>query len=130
MMDWYWLLAMMVFCHVIEDFHVQGILADLKQRMWWLNNVTGKGFGHRYDRDYIAALLAHGFEWSFIVHIPLMYFVGFNTVVLASLCCNALLHAFIDDLKCNRLRTNLIQDQLLHILQICASLAVVLTVIG
>ena len=130
MTDFCWLLAMMVFCHVIEDFHVQGILADLKQRMWWKENVTQKGFGHRYDRDYMAALLAHGFEWSFIVHIPVMYLVGFEPAVLISLCCNAILHALIDDLKCNRLRTNLIQDQALHIVQICVSLAVITAVTG
>ena len=130
MTDFFWILTMMAFCHVIEDFHIQGILADLKQRMWWKNNVTEKAFGHRYDNDYLAALLIHGFEWSFIVHIPLMYFVGFNTVVLASLCCNALLHAFIDDLKCNRLRINLIQDQLLHIVQISTSLLIIWGVLG
>ena len=120
----------MVFCHAIEDFHIQGILADLKQRMWWRENVTQKGFGHRYDKDYLAALAVHGFEWSFFVHIPVMIFIGFDTVVLASLCCNALLHAFIDDLKCNRLRLNLWQDQLLHLAQITVSLAVIWTVTG
>ena len=129
-MEWLylWFLAMMVFCHVIEDFHIQGILADLKQRMWWRDNVTQKGFGHRYDRDYLMALLAHGFEWSFITHIPLIWYVH-EPVVLISICINAVLHAVIDDLKCNRLKINLWEDQMLHLTQICVSLTFVIWVV-
>lgn len=114
----------MVFCHVIDDFHIQGILADLKQRMWWKNNVTEKAFGHRYDNDYLAALVIHGFEWSFFVHIPVMIFIEMSPIVLISLLMNAILHAFIDDLKCNRLKLNLWQDQLLHLAQIAVTLGV------
>ena len=114
----------MMFCHIIDDFHIQGILADLKQRMWWKNNVTEKAFGHRYDNDYLAALIIHGFEWSFIVHIPVMFTIGFEPIVFISMCMNSILHAFIDDLKCNRLKLNLWQDQLLHLVQIAATLGV------
>ena len=117
----YRIFLLMVFCHVIEDFHVQGILADLKQRMWWKDNVTQKGFGHRYDKDYLAALLIHGFEWSFFVHIPVMYFINFDPIVCISIIINAIIHAIIDDLKCNRLKLNLWQDQILHLTQIAAT---------
>lgn len=51
-----------LFLHVVEDFHLQGLLADMKQKSWWLNNVFSKGFDHKYDKDYLAALALHGFE--------------------------------------------------------------------
>ena len=134
-MDWYWLLAMMLFCHIIEDFHIQGILADMKQKCWWRNQYTEYGKGlkpntmKKYDKDYAVALLMHGFEWAFIVHIPLMWFVGLQPVILLSITANALVHAYIDNMKCNRLRINLIQDQILHIVQIAVSLAVTMVIV-
>ena len=118
MPDILWMFALMLFMHVIEDFHVQGILADLKQKRWWTENVKTKGFDHRYDRDYTVGLLAHGFEWSFFVHIPLIYFIGFDPILLISLSVNAILHSWIDHLKCNLYATNLIEDQAMHIVQI------------
>ena len=114
--------ALMMFCHTIEDFHVQGILANLKQASWWRENVDDFD---PYHRDYIVALLIHGFEWSFVVHIPLMCFIGFTPAVCISLLVNALLHSCIDDLKCNKELINLGQDQLLHIIQIALTLAVI-----
>ena len=120
MIDWYWMFALMLFCHVIEDFHIQGILANLKQANWWKESVEDF---EPYCRDYIVALLIHGFEWSFFVHIPLMWFIGFTPAVCISLFINTLLHSFIDDLKCNKELTNLKQDQLLHIIQIALTIA-------
>lgn len=125
MIEWYWLFAMMLFCHAIEDFHVQGILANLKQAKWW--NKYFEDF-EPYNKDYIIALLIHGFEWSFFVHIPLMWFIGFTPAVCISLFVNALLHSYIDDLKCNKEVTNLKQDQILHIVQIVISLAIIMVV--
>ena len=128
LLAWSWMFLLMAFCHVIEDFHVQGILADLKQRMWWKDNVKQDGFGHRYDKDYIAALLVHGFEWSFFIHLPLMWYTNLSPLVLVSLPINMVVHAVIDDLKCNRLKLNLWQDQLLHLVQIAITASVILAV--
>ena len=133
MTEWYWLLAMMIFMHVIEDFHLQGILADLKQRDWWVEQEYkhiekkkdyGDGIEWKYDKDYIVALLFHGFEWAFFVCIPLMYFVGFTPELFFGIIVQAVLHAMIDDLKCNRMKLNLWQDQALHMIQILALLAI------
>lgn len=138
-MDWYWIFGMMLFCHVIEDFHIQGILADMKQKKWWYEQFAQISASncttpmpmimHKYGKDYIVALLMHGFEWSFIVHIPMMWFYGFEPIVFASIIVNALIHSCIDDLKCNRMKTNLIQDQILHIIQIAVSLAIITVVL-
>ena len=134
-MDWYWIFGMMLFCHVIEDFHLQGILADMKQKCWWCNQFTEYGKGlkpntmKKYDKDYIVALLMHGFEWSVFVHIPMMWFYGFEPIIFASIIINALVHSFVDDLKCNKMMTNLIQDQILHIIQIAVTVAIVTVVL-
>ena len=114
MMDWYWIPTAMIFCHVIEDFHIQGILADLKQKHWWKMQ-TGES---RYYNDYIPSIIAHGFEWSVFIHIPLIYTYGFIPPIFISVVVNTFIHAYIDDLKCNRHRLNLIQDQSLHIIEI------------
>ena len=110
--------------HIFADFHLQGILADLKQKRWWLENVFDKGFNHRYDKDYLAALAIHGLEWSILVHVPFLIMMCYlyypeNPIILfGSVLIQAVLHAVIDDLKCNRFKLNLIQDQALHFVQI------------
>lgn len=112
--------------HIFADFHLQGCLADLKQRMWWKDNITQRGFGHRYDHDYLAALTVHGLEWSIFVHIPAFIWMfccetplskGY-WILAASVLIQAVLHAVIDDMKCNRLKLNLVQDQILHVIQL------------
>ena len=125
MIDWYWIPAMMLFCHVIEDFHIQGILANLKQRKWWYEQT---GYEKKYRNDYIPSILAHGFEWSVFIHLPLFYFYGFIIPIFISLIVNSLIHAYIDDMKCNKVRINLVQDQALHIVQIIIT-AIMITLI-
>lgn len=72
-----------------------------------------------YGKDYLMALAMHGLSWSFMVHVPIMYFIGLNGWLLPiSIIVNAFIHAVIDDQKANRFKINLIQDQLLHIVQI------------
>lgn len=123
-LEGYWILALMVLCHIIVDFHTQGILASMKQKKWWADNVPAMGFTHKYDKDYLAALFMHSVEWSIVVHIPFVVFYCSNPVVLASVVFNAFAHMFIDDLKCNRMKINLITDQTLHIIQIVASVLI------
>ena len=112
----------MVFCHAIEDFHVQGILANLKQQSWWYEQT---GYDKKYRNDYIPSILIHGFEWSMFIHIPLLFFYGFTAPIFISLAVNTFIHAHIDHLKCNRHKLNLIQDQVLHTVQIVVTLAVI-----
>ena len=115
MIDWYWILLLMVFCHIIEDFHIQGILAHLKQESWWFNQT---GYNWKYSKDYIPPLLLHGLEWSVFIHIPLLFEYGLTMPIFISVIVNSLIHSYIDNLKCNRLKINLVQDQVFHIAQI------------
>ena len=32
-------LLFMVLMHIIEDFHVQGIMAQMKQKSWWITQL-------------------------------------------------------------------------------------------
>ena len=78
-------LLMMVLMHIIEDFHLQGKMAVMKQKMWWMaklwestQDLTSmedrtdlyRRTMEKYGRDYIPVLLLHGFEWSMFIHIP------------------------------------------------------------
>ena len=124
---WVWIFILMLFCHVIEDFHIQGILAQMKQRSWWYNQPD---YSIRYGYDYMIAVLIHGFEWSFFVHIPIFYFIGISPIIFISLAINAILHAYIDHLKCNTRQLNLTQDQILHVLQLFFIITYLFTIYG
>lgn len=116
----------MIGLHIFADFHLQGILTDFKQKKWWMDNVFTDGFNHKYDKDYLAALLIHSLEWSVFVHTPVLILAyNFRTayssiflVLFASILIQAAIHALIDHMKCNKLKINLIQDQFLHIIQL------------
>lgn len=112
-------LLSMVFCHIVDDYYLQGWLASAKQREWWEKNAPQK----LYRNDYIMALLMHSFSWSFMTMLPI---VGFTVLSGLSLSVayaipyfvNMAIHAIVDDLKANKKRINLIQDQCVHLLQI------------
>ena len=106
----------MFFCHIVDDYYLQkGILAMLKQKSWWKENSPQD----LYKYDYIMGLCMHAFSWSFVVHIPLMIITKLSCVwLIISILINAIIHGIIDDLKANRMKINLIIDQLLHMLQI------------
>ena len=128
-------MMMMIAIHIFVDFHLQGILADMKQQRWWTRQfkMMADEAGDRgeqvavdfrkYDRDYIVALWLHAFEWSFIVCIPLMLFVGINWVGAVLVLVNTVFHAAIDDLKCNQMDINLIVDQVGHLAQLVFTVA-------
>lgn len=118
-MDVIIVLVLCLFTHSVYDFHIQGILANLKQKKWWMENVFVKGFDHKYEYDYLAALATHGFEWSVAMHLPLIFFWNVDLVLLiSSILMNTIVHCVVDDLKCNRFKINLIEDQLIHFIQV------------
>ena len=57
------LLICMMFCHIINDYKLQGILASMKQKSWWEEN----GNDPLYKHDYIMALFEHSFSWAFLL---------------------------------------------------------------
>lgn len=106
----------MIFCHIVDDYYLQGCLASMKQKKWWQENASQK----LYKYDYIVALIMHSVSWSFMVMLPIAISMSFNIPVmfLIVFICNAIIHGFVDNLKANKLKINLITDQSIHLLQI------------
>lgn len=121
--------------HVIADFTLQTLgnpsLVGMKQKSWWTNlldratddiqfgSETAKrafrdGLERKYGTDYKVALACHSITWSAITFLPLCTVPGWSAIVAA----NAGIHYLVDDLKANLHRINLIEDQVLHVLQI------------
>lgn len=125
-----WIVVCMVFMHIVDDYYLQGILASMKQKSWWLKQ---ESYCDKYKYDYIVALIMHAFSWSFMIMLPLIWSFNFvfNWLVYSIFVVNVFIHAFIDDLKANKKKINLIQDQSIHIIQIvityiCVSLSYLL----
>ena len=109
-------LILMIFCHIVDDYYLQGWLASAKQKQWWKDNAPDK----LYRFDYVWALLMHSFSWSFMVMLPIAISQGFdiNWVFGLMLVINTAVHAFVDNLKANVKVINLWVDQSIHMLQI------------
>lgn len=60
------ILFTMIFCHIVDDYYLQGWLASAKQKSWWEKNAPEK----LYKYDYLAALFMHSFSWSFMIMLP------------------------------------------------------------
>lgn len=109
----------MLFCHIVNDYYLQGCLTNLKNKSWWQENAPDE----MYKYDYIVGLFMHSASWSFMIMIPLILFCSltFQFAVIAW-AINTVVHAVVDDLKCNRLKINLFTNQMIHISQILATL--------
>jgi len=96
------ILLSMIFCHIIADFNLQGILAKFKQKKYW-----ERKFPNRADNglNAFAALLLHSFCWTFVMMIPVFVF-------------NIGLHCYIDNEKANGngRKVTFWSDQLMHII--------------
>lgn len=108
----------MIFCHIVDDYYLQGILASMKQKIWWKENAPEE----MYENDYLVALFMHSFSWAFMVmFVPIIVLhgnVALDTLVYAFFAINVAIHMIVDDLKANKRKINLIADQSIHMLQI------------
>lgn len=111
-----YILIFMICCHIADDYYLQrvGALAFMKQKNWWTENAPDA----KYKYDYIVALTMHAFSWSSMIHLPVMISTKFATWIIPSILINTIIHAVVDDLKANKFKMNLIQDQVIHIIQI------------
>ena len=115
-MNTLFLVLSMIFCHIVDDYYLQGWLASAKQKKYWRDNAPDK----MYRYDYIWALLMHSFSWSFMVMLPIAFSLSFDVNVLfgSVFAFNVAIHAFTDDLKANKKKINLWVDQIIHLTQI------------
>lgn len=117
-------IALMIFCHIIDDYRLQGILASMKQRSWWEENYPER----LYKYDYIMALAMHSISWSFMIMLPVAAYMGFRptNIFFVMLVTNSVIHAIVDDLKANKHKINLIVDQSVHMVQIVVTAVILL----
>lgn len=108
------ILFAMIFAHIVDDYYLQGILAKMKQKKWWEENAPDK----MYRYDYIVALVAHAFSWSFMITVPTLLISDKYFVMCIFIIINTILHAYIDNEKANKRHINLIVDQFCHMIQI------------
>ncbi len=120
------MLLVMVWLHIFADFHLQGILASMKQKDWWKSQSTDP----LYKNDYKVSLVVHAFDWAFIVLLPIFIALWRDMSVLTPrliarvivyillLVGNACLHYGIDDMKANSKSISLLDDQFAHMIQI------------
>jgi len=116
---WQVILVLMLLGHLVADYTLQGWLANGKQKSWW-KKLCGGEIPDKYKHDYIAALVCHSLYWSIFVCSPFYASSHFLPAIIL----NTAAHAIVDDLKANQKRINLIQDQLIHIVQILLTFAV------
>lgn len=118
-MNTIFIVMLMIFCHIVDDYYLQGWLASAKQKQYWRENAPRE----MYKYDYIWALIMHSFSWTFMIMLPVAY-VRFFTVDISFVfifLTNMIIHAVVDDLKANEKKINLWVDQLIHISQIIAT---------
>jgi hypothetical protein len=110
------MLVLMLFLHIVDDYYLQGILSQLKQKDWWKKNAPEA----LYKYDYIVGLIMHSFSWAFMITLPFAIQQHFNLSIpyYTMFVFNVLIHGIVDDLKANQKAINLIVDQLIHIGQI------------
>ena len=111
------ILLTMIFLHIVDDYYLQGILAQMKQKKFWKENAPDE----YYQFDYIWALFMHGFSWTFMIMLPFAVSGSTGPFFYILFVVNTLLHAGIDNLKANRFMLNLWEDQILHMVQIIAT---------
>lgn len=109
-------LLLMIFCHIVDDYYLQGWLASAKQKKYWEENAPDEMYKH----DYIWALIMHSFSWTFMIMLPIALTMNFNITsqFIHIFLWNTAIHVIADDAKANKKRFNLIQDQIIHLVQI------------
>ena len=127
------ILLIMIFVHILDDFHFQGILANLKQKSYWkkqiqeLSNIENScHLTELYKKDWLISLIIHAFQWTFIVMLVLVVYNNSlitTPVFYTFFILNVIIHAITDHLKCNKFYINLVTDQLIHLNQIAITWA-------
>lgn len=111
------ILLLMLLLHIVDDFVFQPVcLSKLKQREWWKKQDE---YCEKYKNDYKMALFMHSISWSLMILLPLMFMANISDLMLIStVIFNMAIHFIVDDFKANRRKINLVQDQVIHLMQI------------
>lgn len=126
-MNNFFVILLMIFCHIVDDYYLQGILAKMKQKSWWKENAPDDT---HYKYDYIWALIIHAFSWAFMIMLPIAVVMNFKIDLLFGIIfgINVIIHAIVDNEKANKFRINLWVDQLIHLAQILGTAFIMLCI--
>ena len=118
------IVLLMMFCHIVDDYYLQGWLASAKQKKYWQDYAPD----NMYKYDYLWALIIYSFSWSFMIMLPIAFARCFNVGLpfLIVLICNMVIHALVDNLKANEKKINLWVDQIIHLVQIALTVQMLL----
>jgi hypothetical protein len=119
-------LIAMIFCHIADDFYLQGVLASMKQKSWWHGKIPEDKEEEFYQDDYLMALAAHCTSWATMMMLPIAIYEGFGIGMwfLLVWAINICVHFVIDNAKANKHSINLVTDQLCHLMQILITFTV------
>lgn len=117
----------MLFCHIVDDYYLQGILASMKQKSWWRKQ---EGYSEKYADDWFIALFMHAFSWAFMINLIFIIFKVNATFIILSIIINCIIHMVVDHLKANVKKINLVGDQITHICQIWITFVIAIGVWG
>ena len=111
---------LMMLLHFVADYTLQGCLANMKQKSWWVEQCKNAGMDFaKYKYDYVCSLICHALYWTLITFAPIIFFSDLSDIGIAAVVIgNMAIHAFIDHIKANKFCINLVVDQLLHLAQI------------
>jgi len=116
----------MFWVHIWDDFHNQGILADMKCRDWWNKNYPDE----LYKDDWAIALTWHSLQWAISIMLPILiysffsgaiYTTAFDTAFGVVVLTNTIIHFIVDNAKANKHKIGLYTDQIFHVIQISAT---------
>lgn len=118
------IILLMIFCHIVDDYYLQGWLASAKQKKYWEENAPAK----LYRFDYIWALIMHSFSWAFMIMLPIALTMSFqiNVLFIVVFVANMIVHAITDNEKANGFTINLWIDQIVHLSQIAMTAIILL----
>ena len=116
------IIMVMIFLHIVADYNLQGWLASAKQKSYWKEHAPNE----LYKNDYIMALFMHSFQWTFMIMLPILFLLNFEIGAdfILWFVFNVSLHMYVDHLKANMKIINLVEDQLIHILQIVITVGI------
>lgn len=123
------LFLLSILCHIIDDFVLQPIcLSKLKQKFWWIKECNSNNISiSKYRNDYKMALLIHSMSWSIAILLPYIFFISIHSIIIFSLfLTNTIVHFIVDDNKANKFKLNLIEDQIIHLIQIILTFIIVI----
>lgn len=123
------LILLVILLHLFADYTLQGCLANLKTKDWWLDLfkkgsswVSYEGLVRKYGNDYRAGLFCHSLYWTLVTFAPIIYLSESDRFIATTVVLNTAVHYVVDDQKANAHTINLIQDQLIHLVQIAATI--------